>query len=322
MDEIGRLIFAGGKRIRPLFCYWGHRAAGGPHSEAILRASASLELLHAMALIHDDVMDLSSIRRGESTIHVQAALARREQTDVDASHFGISVAILAGDLAFILSDMLIATSGFTSEAIVAAAEPLGAMRLRAISGQYLDLYGSTAGLPDVEAARRIARLKTAAYTVEGPLLVGAALAGAGSSTRDALSRYGLALGEAFQHQDDLAGFDESPPSGSGSENDVRQGKITLALAETFARAHKDDRELVEAIWARPNATGEQIDTLREVVRRSGAEDAVLDTIRDLSSEAKESLEGLPASVLNPEVVPILNLLADQLLEPSGVVART
>ncbi|HEX2052221.1 MAG TPA: polyprenyl synthetase family protein, partial [Actinomycetota bacterium] len=182
VDEVARAVTAGGSRIRPLLCCCGYAACngeGGPLDERILRAASSIELLHTFAILHDDVMDGSPVRRGHPSTFVRVAEERRALgLKADADRYGLSVAVLAGDLALVLSDQLLADSGFAADRLAAAAAPVTRMRLDAIAGQYLDLTLSGRGVTDPNVTARIARLKTGSYSVEGPLLVGAALAGA------------------------------------------------------------------------------------------------------------------------------------------------
>jgi geranylgeranyl diphosphate synthase type I len=197
IDEVTRILDAGGKRLRPIFCYWGHRAAGGADGEPILRVSAAFELLHTMALIHDDVMDESAWRRDQASSHVHLASVAGGRGLVDADRVGRAGAILAGDLAAVLADMLFLASGFPPERLVAALARYDRMRVEMAVGQHLDLIGAE------RDPRRLAGLKGGAYTVRGPLLVGATLASADGPTIDALERFGDPLGQAFQLYDDL-----------------------------------------------------------------------------------------------------------------------
>lgn len=199
VDEIRRLVAAGGKRIRPAFCYWGHRAAGGPDGEPILRAAAALELFHTFALIHDDVMDESDTRRGVPSAHARFADVRAGSAD--AARYGRSAAVLAGDLAAVLADDLLLGSGFPPERLLPAHRRYVRMQTEVAAGQFLDVGG--AGLEDEAVARRVASLKTGAYTVEGPLHIGALLAGGSPEALAALSRFAEPLGRAFQHRDDV-----------------------------------------------------------------------------------------------------------------------
>jgi geranylgeranyl diphosphate synthase type I len=201
VNEVARMVAAGGKRLRPAFCFWGHLAAGGSDGDAILRAATALELLHTMALIHDDLMDDASERRGvpSSAVHLAGECRRWGLTD-DPERFGRSAAILAGDLAAVLADRLMLSSGFPPDRLTSALARYHRMRMEMAAGQFLDVAGLA---EDRDAARRAAALKGGAYTVEGPLLIGAALAGASDAVDAALARFGAPLGQAFQLRDDL-----------------------------------------------------------------------------------------------------------------------
>lgn len=199
VDEVRRLVDAGGKRLRPAFCFWGYRAAGGPEGEPVLQAAAAMELLHTMALIHDDLIDGATERRGVPTTATRFAAKAREGSQ-DPAGFGRAMAVLAGDLAAVLADRCLLDSGFDAVALVCGLAPYHRMRLDMAAGQFLDVAGLAA---TPEAARRAAALKGGSYTVEGPLLVGAALAGATEPVVASLRRFGAPLGEAFQLRDDL-----------------------------------------------------------------------------------------------------------------------
>jgi geranylgeranyl diphosphate synthase type I len=211
--EVIRLFEAGGKRIRPAFCYWGYRAAGGTDGEPILRAAAALELLHTMALIHDDVIDGAEARRGRSTTHVRQAKAAARRGDPEPQRVGAGVAIIAGDLAAVLADQLFLEAGFPPGRLTAALERYHRMRTEMAAGAYLAIAHA-----DTDA-RRLAFLKGGSYTVEGPLVIGATLAGATVQVVARLERYGEPLGEAFQLLDDLRDGDASR---GVTTNDVRK----------------------------------------------------------------------------------------------------
>ncbi len=215
IDELRRVIAGGGKRLRPAFCYWGHRAAGAADAAPIVRAAAALELLHTFAIVHDDVMDDSPRRRGVPSSHVHLAEQHRRRGMVgDHERYGRSVAILAGDLAAVLADHLLVDSGFAPDALLPALERYDRMRTEMAVGQLLDLGG--AGHTDERTARRVASLKTGSYTVEGPLLIGVALAGGSPDVAACLSRYGRPLGQAFQLRDDILDGDAAGPPESAS----------------------------------------------------------------------------------------------------------
>jgi len=243
VDEISRLVSAGGKRLRPAFCVWGHRAAGAlapaeiDVGEPVVRAASALELLHTMALIHDDLMDEAAERRGvPSSASRLADLAAEQGLPVDRRRFGRSAALLAGDLAAVLADRLLLTSGFDASAIARALVPYNEMRLDMAAGQLLDVAGSVA-VPHVAGsgdrplgAASAARLKGGSYTVEGPLLIGAALAGDRDDVRETLRAFGAPLGEAFQLRDDLLDG-EGPPGITPSDVNALVARARAALRD-------------------------------------------------------------------------------------------
>jgi geranylgeranyl diphosphate synthase type I len=192
VDEIERLVRAGGKRVRPLLCVLGHVAAGGAVAD-VVPAAAGIELLHTFMLVHDDVMDDERQRRGVPATHRRFAEARPE-----GEAFGRSAAILVGDLAFAIGVDLVLSTPVAPERVLVAARLLLPMALATASGQFLDVSGRTGRGDDV------AGLKTGAYTVETPLAIGAALAGAGPEVLAALGAFARPVGVAFQLLDDVA----------------------------------------------------------------------------------------------------------------------
>jgi geranylgeranyl diphosphate synthase type I len=202
--ELRRLHDAGGRRMRGALVIWGYRAGGGaPDDPRIVAAATAVELLHLMALIHDDVMDGSPERRGVPAAH--AHLAGGDEAR------GRSLAILAGDLAAVLADRSLDAAGFAAERLEDARRIYDAMRIEMAAGQFLDLT-STSASPSL-----VARLRGGGYSVEAPLALGAALAGAEVPVREALAAYGRALGIAFQLRDDVADGEAAP----GTDDEVR-----------------------------------------------------------------------------------------------------
>jgi geranylgeranyl diphosphate synthase type I len=300
-DELGRVIEAGGKRLRPLFCYWGFRAGGGRDEAPIARAAASLELLHTFAIIHDDVMDRSARRRGQAATHVAMA----PEDDV---HAGVSAAILAGDLALSLSDELFCDAGFPPERFLAGFRWFNRMRTEVVAGQYLDLVASKGAAPAEATIRRIARLKSGGYTVEKPLLIGAALAASPPSMEAALSGFGATLGEAFQLRDDVLGaFGDPAETGKDVDGDFREGKRTLLVSRALASCTSGERAFVESQLGREDLSTSDAESIRDIMRRSGALESTLATIEELRGGALRNLE---SADLTSEVSSALAELAD------------
>jgi geranylgeranyl diphosphate synthase, type I len=220
VDELRRLIGAGGKRIRPALCLWAYRACGGSDEIPVAKAAAALELLHTFALVHDDVMDRTDERRGAPASHVRFAKEAPPGADPDA--YGTAVAILVGDLAAVLSEQLLRTCGAAPGSLAVALGRFDRMRVEMAAGQFLDL--STAAGP---APARVAALKTGSYTAEGPVLIGAALAEAGPSAEGPLRVYGRLVGEAFQRRDDVIDGDAAPDAAAQVGDLVDRGIAAL-----------------------------------------------------------------------------------------------
>jgi geranylgeranyl diphosphate synthase, type I len=219
VEEIRRVVDAGGKRIRPSVCLWAYRAAGGRDLRPIIRAASAIELLHTFAVIHDDVMDDTPERRGVAATHVRFAdeAAAASNADERRRH-GAAVAILVGDLAAVLAEQLLRTCGASAEPLALAMARFDRMRIEMAAGQFLDLEGSA-------PAGRIAALKTGSYTAEGPVLIATALAEAGPAVERPLVVFARHVGEAFQLRDDV--LDGDAPAEDGARVDAL---LDLALA--------------------------------------------------------------------------------------------
>lgn len=285
------LVLGGGKRLRPSFGYWGFIGAGGQDSTELITALAALELVQAGALIHDDLMDSSDTRRGVPSIHRRfAALHRESGWAGPAEPFGAASAILLGDLCTVWSDEILAGSGVDGGALARARPVFDQMRTEVTVGQYLDMHAQFSGDTSVERASKVARYKSAKYTVERPLLFGAALAGADDVLAKALSGYGLPLGEAFQLRDDVLGvFGDPAVTGKPAGDDLREGKRTYLVASAFVGADDHQRSLLHNGLGDPALSGPQVVALRQVIVATGALARTEDRIAELTAEALASL---------------------------------
>jgi len=292
--DAARDATSGGKRLRPAFCYWGFRAAGGDHAQPILTAAASLEMLHVSALVHDDVMDASDVRRGAPSAHRRFEAMQRAQSGTDPERFGVGAAILLGDLCLVWADELLHTSGFDTAALGRASRYFDAVRTEVIAGQYLDLVAQASGEPDMDRALRVLRYKSAKYTVERPLHIGAALAGETPELVDALSAYGLPVGEAFQLRDDLLGvFGDPAVTGKPAGDDLREGKRTVLTAYAVDRASEVQLAEFDKLFGRPDLDDDEIQLLREILVDSRAVEACEDLITNRTEEATDALTTAP-----------------------------
>ncbi|KAB1935783.1 polyprenyl synthetase family protein [Micromonospora sp. ALFpr18c] len=287
-------VLAGGKRIRPTFAYWGWRGAvGGSEPLApVLPALAALELLHTFALVHDDVMDASTVRRGRPTAHV--ALAEQHVAAGhrgDPGRFGEAVAVLIGDLCMVWADRLLAQATVVPAQLFEVRHCYDQMRVDTVAGQYLDVLGENDPANwSVDRALRVARYKTASYTVQRPLLFGACLAGAPADDplTAAYTRYGLAVGEAFQLRDDLLGVYGDPAvTGKPAGDDLRAGKPTTLLM--LARQLATPAQLT----ALDQAGTAPVERLAELVAETGAAARVERMIAERVGDALAALDAAP-----------------------------
>ncbi len=288
----------GGKRLRPVFCYWGWRAAGADPEPALIRAAASLELLQACALIHDDVMDDSDTRRGKPSGHKHFEAHHRDQGWVgDPRAFGRGAALLLGDLFLSWSDQLL-TGSLLPPAVLARARPLiGVMRTELMAGQYLDLVVQSQRQPRPDTIAAVLAYKSAKYTIERPLQLGAQLAGGDDALVAGLGAFGLPLGEAFQLRDDLLGvFGDPAVTGKPAGDDLREGKRTLLMAEAFAAADDGQRDLLWAALGNAELDEAGVAAVRAVLLDTGAVGAVE---RQIDSRLSGSLAALAALDIPP-----------------------
>ena len=288
-------LLAGGKRLRPAFCYWGYRGAGGADDDEVVTAAAALELFQACAIVHDDVMDGSDTRRGQPAAHRRfAALHRGQGWSGDPEAFGSGAAILLGDLALSWSDEMLGSARLPAERLAAADRVFADMRSELMGGQYLDLLEQARGGGSVERALRVARYKSAKYTIEKPLHLGAALAGAGQDVLDGYSGYGLPLGEAFQLRDDVLGvFGDPSETGKPAGDDLREGKRTALVAMALEVASEAQAGVVRRHLGDPHLSGQGVTALRQVIVDTGGLARSEALIAELLDDALAALAAAP-----------------------------
>ncbi|WP_328401716.1 polyprenyl synthetase family protein [Nocardia sp. NBC_00403] len=279
-----------GKRLRAAFCYWGWRAAGQPDSDALVRAAAAMELVHAAASVQDDIIDDSPLRHGLPTaqIALRTPLRGRPNTKKSAR----ALAMLVGDLLMASAGQLFILSGLPA-AYLSRARPLWAALARElIAGECLEIL-CTGAAPDTAESLKVVRYKTAKYTVEQPLLIGGALAGADPRLLKAFSAYGLPLGEAFQLRDDLLGlFGDPARTGKASLDDLRARRPTALLAETWRAADRRQRKQLHTLLDRPDLGPDDLQEMRELMSLVGSPELIERMIGKRVEEAAHVLVGL------------------------------
>lgn len=298
---------AGGKRLRPAFCAWGHAAAAGTLDvpDAVLTAAASLDVLHVSALVHDDVMDASDTRRGLPAAHRQFEADHAERGGRGAADaFGRSGAILLGDLLLVWSAEMLEDAGLAPAQLAAAAPFAHAVRTEVTAGQYLDVLAQSvdpyertrtpegvAALEDLVS--RVVTYKSACYTVERPLHIGAALGGGTAEQVEAFTAFGRPLGRAFQYRDDLLGvFGDEALTGKESGEDLREGKLTLLVVRTLANASDAAAREFAAMFGAADLDAGHVDAARQIITESGAVAEVEAAIEREYHDALGALEAM------------------------------
>jgi geranylgeranyl diphosphate synthase type I len=304
--DSSRALLAGGKRFRALFCYWGWRATGRPADselDAIVTAATALEFFHAAALVHDDIIDNSDTRRGRPAAHRQfESLHSTSGWTGDAPGFGRSSAILLGDLLLGWSDEILDDALLTLgdvHAARAARREFNRMRTEVTAGQYLDVLEehSWRSRPDdalIERAQRVIVYKSAKYSIEAPLLIGASLGGGSLDQIAALRQIGLPLGIAYQLRDDLLGvYGDPQETGKPSGDDLREGKRTVLIAQARRRMPGPATRLLDELLGDPELSDEQIRSLQATLLQSGAVDDVERAIQRHAEGASRSIREAP-----------------------------
>lgn len=309
VEELRAFLSAGGKRIRPMLCACGwHAAEGGPEPAGLVSAGAALEMFHAFALIHDDVMDRSDTRRGQPTVHRRLATRfTGPHSEPEAEQLGIGAAILVGDIALTWSDELWHSISLAPDRLAAARALINEMRTEVMYGQFLDLTGSAGMDARSDLPLTVIRYKTAKYTIERPLQLGAALAGADRRLINALSAFAIPIGEAFQLRDDLLGiFGDPGETGKSRLDDLREGKRTILVTLALAAADKQQEADLRATLGNQDITEEAAERAREILTATGAAAGVEQMIED---RYRQAMDALTAAALPVPVDRALRTLA-------------
>jgi geranylgeranyl diphosphate synthase type I len=294
-------VLRGGKRLRPAFAYWGYRAVTAdpdePVTDATMQLFAALELLHACALVHDDVIDDSATRRGMPTVHVEfAALHADLAWRGSSAQFGRSAAILMGDLSLVWADDIVAAADLSPDGQSRVRRVWADIRTEVLGGQYLDIVAESSGAHSIESAMNVNTYKTASYTVSRPLQFGAAAAADRPDVQALFYGLGTDLGVAFQLRDDVLGvFGDPAVTGKPSGDDLRSGKRTVLLAEAMQRAEQSDPAGAALLRSSigTDLTESQVRELCSVIESVGALAAVETRIEALTHRGLEALRQAP-----------------------------
>jgi geranylgeranyl diphosphate synthase type I len=314
IKHVQKIILSGGKRARAAFMYYGYVAAGGKDLKRIIRTTVGIELIHIFLLIHDDIMDQDDVRHGVTTVHRQyAKLGKLFAAKRDPELFGNSVAIIMGDLIGAKGNQVIYDSGFAPENIVRALSRLQDIVSLTCIGQTEDIYIENRGRAKEKEILHMYENKTARYTIEGPLHLGALLAGADEKFLKYLSAYAVPVGIAFQIQDDILGiFGQEKEMGKAVGADVRQGKQTILVAKALEKANREQKKILQATLGKKDLTKQEFADFKQVVVETGSLEYAKNLAMQLINEGKKSLLN-PKMEIKKESKDFLDGIADYII---------
>jgi len=263
---------SGGKRIRPALVYYAYLALGGKTSQKIIKASMGIELTHSFLLIHDDIIDRDAKRHGVATIHERyKKIGKSIAPFKDSVHFGNSMAMIVGDVASAMANEIIFNIDFPEKIIIKALNKLQEIVFITIPGEMMDVVMEYQGKTTEEEILRMFEGKTSRYTFEGPLHLGAILAGGDKETLQAFTKYSLPLGKAFQLKDDILGvFGDEKKLGKPVGSDVIEGKQTLLVLKALEKGNKKQKKIIKECLGKKDLTKKELADFKVVLEETGS----------------------------------------------------
>lgn len=282
------------KRIRALLVILGYQGFGGRNNREIIKAASFIELIHSYLLIHDDIIDRDDLRRGKPTMHKYFEHSVKSKLSKDKSKlFGISMAILAGDLCCSLGYEILMKAKFSDKAKARAIEELDNLIFNVIQGEALDIFAQMSKQTSNKEIYNIYKYKTARYSFGQPLRIGGILAGAGESDLKKISKFAIPLGIAFQIQDDLLGlFGEEKIIGKPAGSDLREGKKTLVLSLVIERCNSEDKKIIHGILGNKNINLKDINKVRNIAQKTNALQTCHWLVRYYINKGKKALNNI------------------------------
>lgn len=288
---VRKIMLAGGKRARAIFMYYGYLAAGGKETEKIIKTSVSIEFIHIFLLIHDDIIDQDEKRHGITTTHNHYKnIGKRFLKNRNPEHFGNSVAIIIGDMVGALGNQILYESKFESSLIVKALIKLQNIVSLTCVGETEDVFIENTGMASEKKVLQMYENKTARYTIEGPLHLGAILAGADDKLLKVFSQYSVPVGIAFQIQDDILGiFGNEEKMGKPVGSDVRQGKQTILVAKAYEKADSRQKKILDGTLGKKDLTVKDLENFKSVIKETGSLDYAKKLAEKLIAEGKSAI---------------------------------
>jgi geranylgeranyl diphosphate synthase, type I len=313
LGYVKKFTLAGGKRIRPALMYYGYIGAGGKEKEKMLKTSVSIELIHMFLLMHDDIIDRDIERHGKETVNRRyEKLGEKLFPQKNAKHFGTSVALIIGDMIAALGNQILFDSGFNEKNIMKALSGLQSIISYTVIGEVKDFYIEYKGKATEKDVMDMYEYKTAKYTIEGPLHLGAVLGGSDEKLLKSISAYSIPVGIAFQIQDDILGiFGDEKKLGKEVGSDIEEGKITILVTKVWEKANRQQRKIFDGILGKQNLTKNEIEIFKNIVREAGA----LNYAKKLSDEyIKKGKKELEKMNLSKETKDFLRGMADYITQ--------
>ncbi|MEP7104088.1 MAG: polyprenyl synthetase family protein [Candidatus Dojkabacteria bacterium] len=311
------VVVFGGKRLRAAFIYYSYLMHNGKNKEEIIKVGAGMELLHSYLLAHDDMMDKSDMRHSKPTVnkYYEALGKMHKLRRPAAAHFGNSMAVNAGDILCHIGLDIITNSKFESHKKLKALSKINNEFRDTGYGQVIDVFGGILSSVDEEYVMQVHYFKTGKYTYETPLHVGAILAGANKEQLDALTRYAIPGGIAFQIQDDILGmFGDEKRIGKRADSDLREGKKTLLIVKAMGKATPKQKKIIEESLGNPDLTIEMLEATKKVIIDTGSLEYSKSIARRLVLKAKRGLIEKPELNWNPKGKAFLEAIADYMIE--------
>ncbi|MDO8529416.1 MAG: polyprenyl synthetase family protein [bacterium] len=291
---VKKLTLSGGKRLRAALMYYGYLACGGKEEKEMIKTSVSIELIHIFLLIHDDIIDRDLKRHGVDTIHhTYEKIGKKIFSQSDNEHFGKSMAIIIGDMIGALGNQIIFNSSFNPELVVKALSKLQSIVSLTVIGQSQDLYIEYKRKATEKEILKMYENKTAKYTIEGPLQLGAILGRASDETLKKIGNYAIPIGIAFQIQDDILGiFGSEEKMGKSVGADIKEGKQTILLSKAGEKANKEQKKNLERIFGNQSITKKEVGEFRKIIIETGSLEYAKNLSTELISGGKRELEKL------------------------------
>lgn len=306
-ENLKDFILRSGKRIRPILFYCGYLIAGGKEKEEILKATISIELIHAFFLIHDDIIDQDDVRHNGLAMHCAYSKKYKDKVKYP-KHFGISAAIVVGDLAHDFGYEILTKSNFSSELKIKAFKKMNQIVSNTLAGETIDVALSMKFDFNERKIMEMQEYKTAKYTIEGPLHLGAVLAGADEEFLKSLSKFAIPLGVAFQIQDDIIGiFGDEQKVGKPIGSDIKEGKKTLLITRALKVANEEQKNIILSSLGNKEINLEDIKNARKVIEETGSLQYSKTQAEKLKELSKKHLAEIKTS---DECKDFLNNLAD------------